>query len=200
MISDGPEKDQTGEATKDDGAPAPAKPGGQLTTRKVRLKGKQARFLVAFADSGGSITAAARAIGTCRDRHYHWLDEYPDYAKAYHDAVWAALEDAEVELKRRAMDGVEENVYYQKDLLETKRVYSDALLLVHIKRLSRMAGDPGRYAEQKHVEVHSEQKVLQVNIETAALSPNDQQARAKQLMADLVDQGIMDKDDVPKRS
>ena len=165
--------------------------------RKVRLQAKQSRFLTAYVGNAGNLSAAARTTGVCRDQHYYWLANCPEYMRAYKQAMWAALEDAELELTRRAINGVPKNVYYKDQLLETEHVYSDNLLMEHIRRLSRAVGDPHRYAKPGHDTIPQTQiNNTQIRIMPIAdLPPDEQEARLKHVAGRLKELGIFDGND-----
>jgi hypothetical protein len=83
----------------------------------------------------------------------------------------SALEEAEAELKTRAVDGWEEPVFHNGELCGTKRKYSDLCLIFLLKAL-----DPAKYREAQ-VQIHN-----QVNP-----SPLPTQAERKKMEADLAD-------------
>lgn len=104
---------------------------GATGTDLIRHAKKRA-FLEAFATTG-IIGAAAEAAGIHRSTHYDWLDTDPDYATEFHHAELAAAEALETEARRRAVDGVDEPVFYEGQVVGTKRRYSDTLLIFMMK-------------------------------------------------------------------
>lgn len=58
----------------------------------------------------------------------------PDFAKAVETAMMLYRESIEHEVKRRAMDGVEEPVYYLGQVVGYTKRFSDQLLALHAKR------------------------------------------------------------------
>ena len=96
---------------------------------------KKTAFLSAYRITA-SITKAAAAADIERTLHYRWLEEDPEYAKAFAAAKLEAGELIEDEAVRRAHEGFDEPVVYQgrisKDEYEQPlvvRKYSDALLM-----------------------------------------------------------------------
>ena len=80
----------------------------------------------------GSISKAAEKTGVTRQAHYLWL-ENDRYAAAFAQARKMAGDLLEEEARRRAVDGVDEPVYYQGRKCGTVRKYSDALLTLLLK-------------------------------------------------------------------
>ena len=96
------------------------------------LTAKQGVFLAAY---GGcmTVTHAAEAAKITRQTHYDWLEKDPKYATAFEQAKQEASDRLEAEARRRAVDGVEEPVYYLGKVVGTKLVYSDGLLTFLLK-------------------------------------------------------------------
>jgi hypothetical protein len=76
---------------------------------------KKPAFLAAYRVCA-SITKAAAALKIERTLHYRWLEEDPEYAKAFAAARREAGEALEDEAIRRAYAGFEEPVIYQGSL------------------------------------------------------------------------------------
>lgn len=96
-------------------------------------------YLAALADNCGQKTAAAKAAGvTVRSVQRHRID-YPEFEKAEADALVIAMETAESEARRRAIDGVERiSRKIDKDGTvheHIERKYSDTILLRLLERL-----------------------------------------------------------------
>ena len=103
----------------------------------------QARFLAAFAMLG-TISHAALETGIDRQTHYNWLKADPeDYGKAYAEAEEMASDMLEREARRRAVDGVEEPVFYQGQVCGRVRKMSDTLLIFLLK-----GARPEKYRER----------------------------------------------------
>ena len=71
---------------------------------------------------------ACDAVGIERCTAYRARQADEAFAKAWDDAVEAGVDKAEREAFRRAVEGVEEDVWHQGVAVGRKRVYSDALL------------------------------------------------------------------------
>jgi hypothetical protein len=93
------------------------------------------RFLTAF-QVLGNITRAAKAAGCDRWSHYYWLREDPDYVQAFEEASAIANDTIDAEIRRRAIYGNIEPVFYKGELVATQRKMSDTLLIV----LAKMRG------------------------------------------------------------
>lgn len=122
------------------------------------LQHKKRAFLVAYSECG-NITQAAEAADISRQAHYNWLKEDPDYAVAFVYADEAAGDNLEAEARRRAVEGVEEPVFYQGEVVGTIRKYSDPLLIFLLK-----GAKPEKYKDRVANE-HSGRMALDVDIE-----------------------------------
>jgi molybdenum-dependent DNA-binding transcriptional regulator ModE len=114
---------------------------------------QQREFLVHFAICG-NILQAAENVGIERQKHYEWLND-PEYKKMFEDAKEDAADALEKEARRRAVEGVDEPVFYQGCVCGTVRKYSDLLLTVLLK-----GNRPDKYRETQPVNV-------EVNIDVA---------------------------------
>lgn len=92
---------------------------------------KRAAFLAAYRETG-TVKAAAKAAGIDRRTHYRWLED-PAYAESFEDARQEAGEALEDEARRRAIQGVEEPVFYQGEVVGFRRRYSDTMLIFLMK-------------------------------------------------------------------
>lgn len=103
---------------------------------------KKAAFLAALAEVG-NITQAAELAGIDRKTHYIWMKNDPDYPAAYEEAMEQAADRLEQEARRRAVEGVEEPIFYQGKKVGTVQKYSDTLLIFLLK-----GARPEKYAER----------------------------------------------------
>jgi hypothetical protein len=94
---------------------------------------RRAMFLDAYARCG-TIWHAAQEAGIHRNTHYSWLANDADYAEAFAEAEERAIEALEREVRRRAVEGVDEPVFYKGEQCGTIRRYSDTLLIFALKR------------------------------------------------------------------
>ncbi|WP_232495994.1 hypothetical protein [Novosphingobium kaempferiae] len=65
------------------------------------------------------------------------------FARAWQAALVQARRHVEEVLATRALDGVEEAVWFRGELVGTRRRYDSRLLLAHLARLDYMAGEDG---------------------------------------------------------
>ena len=114
--------------------------------KKIRNPRKRA-FLAALAHTG-NVTQAADITDIARSAHYQWLEADPVYVAAYKDAMEQAAQRLEAEAKRRAVDGVEEPVFYQGKQCGVIKRYSDALLMFLLK-----GAMPDKYKERTSTEL-----------------------------------------------
>lgn len=80
-----------------------------------------------------NVSQACRAIGISLACAYQWRKKHPDFAEAWDSAVREAVHEAEGELMRRGVHGVDEPVYQGGKLVGTVRRYSDSLLQFLVK-------------------------------------------------------------------
>lgn len=85
---------------------------------------KQRAFLSAFGKTG-NISLACRSANIVRQTHYNWLERFPKYAAKFALAEEEAADYLELEARRRAMDGIDEPVIYQGELMGQKVEYND---------------------------------------------------------------------------
>lgn len=114
--------------------------------KKIRNPKKRA-FLAAVARTG-NVTVAAEIAHISRSAHYQWLEADPVYVEAFEDAMEQAAQRLEAEAKRRAVEGVEEPVFYQGKQCGVIRRYSDSLLMFLLK-----GALPDKYKERTSTEL-----------------------------------------------
>lgn len=114
--------------------------GTELTTsQRVSLKKRQL-FLETLAQTGRVVTAAHTA-GFVDTSYVHRLRrEDEDFAKAWEEAVDAAADVLEEEATRRAVEGVEEPIFYKGEIAGYKTNYSDQLMMFLLRGLR-----PGKF-------------------------------------------------------
>lgn len=104
------------------------------TFDKIR-HGKKRAFLKAYAKTG-IVALSAEAVGIDRTTHYVWLRDDPAYAEALEVARDEAIERMETECDRRAVQGWEEPVFHNGEVVGYKRKYSDLLMIFRLKALA----------------------------------------------------------------
>lgn len=101
-----------------------------LTRKRVR---KIPLFLKELRDNGGFVGKACEAVGVSKQSVYNWRESDPTFAADWDRAVDLATEDLEKEVRRRALVGVDEPVFYKGEPCGAIRKYSDSLLMFAIK-------------------------------------------------------------------
>ena len=108
-------------------------------------RAKQSEFLEAFRETS-TLAGAARTTGTNRSSHYRWLQDEPAYAAQFSEANEEAADELEQEARRRALDGVDEPVFFKGERIGSFRRYSDQLLILLL-----MAKRPEQFRERVDV-------------------------------------------------
>lgn len=96
------------------------------------MQGRKGTFLQALA-RGNSVAAAAETASVTRSTVYRWRHQDKAFAKEWADALEASADLLEDEARRRAVEGVEEVVYYGGKPVGVVRKYSDSLLTLLLK-------------------------------------------------------------------
>jgi hypothetical protein len=132
-------------------------PTGNLTPQK---EGWKAVFLAEFAATG-NVSAAARKAGIARPYAYEARNNDAIFAAAWEDAREIAADAAELELRRRAIEGTLRPVFFRGEECGQIREYSDVLLMFMLKGLRphvyrdnahvTHAGDPAAPMKHEHV-------------------------------------------------
>ena len=120
----------------------PISPDTPLPTHRAALRpAQQAEFIERLARSG-NVRDAAKACGISRATVYRLKRDDYRFEQLWKAALVMARDHAEQVLAERALNGVEEVVYYHGEEIATRRRYDARLLLAHLARLDRLAGDP----------------------------------------------------------
>jgi hypothetical protein len=101
--------------------------------RELRVK-----FLEALAQTG-NVQASAYFVQRSRQSAYDLKRRDPDFARAWLAALVLARDEAQDKLQERAIEGVEEEVFYHGEVVATRRRYDSRLLLAHLARLDKIA-------------------------------------------------------------
>ncbi|ATW03773.1 hypothetical protein CHN51_09685 [Sphingorhabdus sp. YGSMI21] len=117
-----PSREREGDCTRHDG-----------WHRELRVK-----FLEALAQTG-NVQASAYFVQRSRQSAYDLKRRDPDFARAWLAALVLAREEAQDKLQERAIEGVEEEVFYHGEVVATRRRYDSRLLLAHLARLDKIA-------------------------------------------------------------
>ena len=106
---------------------------GKNLTKTEISKRKQTKFLTVLARTG-NITQSAKAVGYADTTYLRRLKkDNKDFAEAWEMAALAGADRLLDEAQRRALDGIEEHIYYKGEVVGTKLVYSDALLMFLVR-------------------------------------------------------------------
>ena len=101
---------------------------------------RRTRFLEHLSHRG-NVRAACAAVGLSHEAAYQLRRRDPLFARAWAAAVELAREASAQVLACRAIDGVEEEVWYRGEVVGTRRRYDSRLLLAHLARLDAAAQD-----------------------------------------------------------
>ncbi|WP_417611271.1 hypothetical protein [Parasphingorhabdus sp.] len=96
------------------------------------------KFLEALARTG-NVGASAYYVQLSRQSAYDLRRRDPDFARAWRAALVLARDVAEDALQERAIEGIEEPVFYHGECVATRRRYDSRLLLAHLARLDKIA-------------------------------------------------------------
>ncbi len=109
-----------------------AQPDDPVFTPSLKL-----RFLDELSQHGNVRVAAAR-VGVSRSGLYLARRRDAAFAAGWLAALREARWHAEAVLAERALDGVEEQVFYRGEVIATRRRYDTRLLLAHLARLDAL--------------------------------------------------------------
>lgn len=101
---------------------------------------RQAAFLSRLAECGSARSAAA-AARVSHQTAYRQRRACASFRRAWDAALLVARAQAEEVLACRAIDGIEEEVWFRGEVVGTRRRYDTRLLLAHLARLDKLAED-----------------------------------------------------------
>ncbi|VWX59618.1 hypothetical protein [Sphingorhabdus sp. 109] len=96
------------------------------------------KFLEALSRTG-NVQASAYFVQRSRQSAYDLKRRDRDFARAWLAALVLAREEAQDKLQERAIEGVEEEIFYHGEVVATRRRYDSRLLLAHLARLDKIA-------------------------------------------------------------
>ena len=129
--------------------------------RKKATKARRAAFLDEL-EMSGNVSRAARLIDVSRRSLYDRRAADSEFARAWQDALDAAMDALEEEARRRALEGNEEPVFYQGKPVGRVRKYSDPLLMFLLR-----AHRPARF-DERHSEAGSRPVVFELHFDETA--------------------------------
>lgn len=103
-----------------------------MGSRTKRTRQREKQFLDQLA-LNGNVGQAADLIGCGRQTVYDWRNADPEFKKKWEEAIERAVDRLEQEAWRRAVEGVDEPVYYQGEAVDFKKTYSDKLMELMLK-------------------------------------------------------------------
>ncbi|WP_394269110.1 hypothetical protein [Qipengyuania sp.] len=106
----------------------------------IFTRDRQTAFLRALAACGVARRASVQA-GVSYRTAYRARRAEPAFRRAWDAALLAARAMAEDVLATRAIEGVEEEVWYHGEVVATRRRYDSRLLLAHLARLDKLTED-----------------------------------------------------------
>lgn len=96
----------------------------------VRLPLKKRKFLMTYTETGGSVARACESVGIRRrDIIKVWTESDPSFAAAFETCSEMAKQALKDEAIRRAVEGVDEPVFFKGVPCGVIRRYSDSLLI-----------------------------------------------------------------------
>jgi len=123
-------------------------------------------ILGAFRECGVVLTACHIA-GVASKQHREWLRKFSFYKEAFEEAVEDATDRMEAEARRRAIEGVQEPVFYQGEIVGYTIKYSDMLLDKLLK-----AYRPDKFKE-RHEITGAEGKPLALSFDLSNLTDEE---------------------------
>jgi len=111
---------------------------------------RKKKFLQHLVKNGGNASAAAAKVGISpASVHYHMKVDSV-FKEKVQLAKLEAMDMVEREITRRGVEGHDEDVYYQGQVVGTKKIYSDNLLMRRAEALM-----PERYSKRSQVDVNA---------------------------------------------
>jgi len=114
---------------------------------------KKEAFLEAYTRIG-TVSGGAKGAGVDRRTIYKWLEKDKEFGSRFEEAKETVTDDLEQEARRRAYEGIDKGVYWQGQLCDTIKEYSDTLLIFLLK-----GNRPEKYRERLQTELSGSLKV-----------------------------------------
>ena len=116
---------------------------GEVFREPFLTPSRKLRFLDELSRNGNVRVAAGR-VGVSRSAVYLAQRRDAAFAAGWRAALVRARDHAEAVLAERALEGVEEQVFYCGELVGSRRRYDSRLLLAHLARLDRLCAEDAR--------------------------------------------------------
>jgi hypothetical protein len=104
-----------------------------MANRTKRTQERRIRFLTALDVARGNVSDACEAASLGRQTVYEWRQVDESFRSEWDAVVDKHMDALENEIYRRAYEGVDKGVYYQGELVQTEKVYSDTLAMFILK-------------------------------------------------------------------
>lgn len=114
----------------------------------TKLTAKKKEAFLELIRSTANISKACRAMNVSRFAVYEHKKNDEEFSKAWDEAYEEAVDSLEQEARRRAVEGTDEPVFYQGEVVGHIRRYSDTLLIFLLK-----GARPEKYRENIHQEI-----------------------------------------------
>ncbi len=118
-----------------------------MTTAATLMTTKKRQAFMRMLADTGCVKDACAAGGISRDLAYKLRKRDESFAAEWAEALEEAVDALETEARRRAMDGVGEDVYHDGRPVGVKTRYSDVLLIFLLK-----GARPEKYRERSEVQ------------------------------------------------
>ena len=148
--------------------PLPVPATQDLIDSQAFPREQQVDFLRTLAE-WGNVRAAARRVGVSRRTAYYMRRHCPDFAQLWDAALLCARPRVEEVLADRALNGVEEQVFYHGEEVATRRRFDARLLLAHLGRLDQL--ERNRRVREATLDFESELAQLEVTPERELIEP-----------------------------
>ena len=147
-----------------------------ISTPKKSTSKKEAQrlFLETYAEHA-NVMLAAKAAGVHRTTVYKWLEHDEAFSLAYNQAKEDARDVVRAEIKRRGVDGWDENVYQNGVFAGKVHKYSDVLLIFHAKALMPEYRDKQQIEHSGSIDINGAkeqllEKLSRINAENSEAS------------------------------
>lgn len=114
-----------------------------LPRRYTRFDTKTKRRFLKQLELTGNLEASARHIQITPQAIYAHMRKDPEFKEQVEAARAIVVEEAETELRRRAIEGVDKGIYFKGELVATEKQYSDPLLIEFLR-----ANAPEKYGRK----------------------------------------------------
>lgn len=108
------------------------------------------KFLKNLKANGGNISAAAATVGTSYLTIRNHMEADPGFKEHIDQIRELAKHETEVEIHRRGVVGIDEDVWFHGKKVGTKKVYSDNLLMERARALM-----PEKYSKKSQLEINA---------------------------------------------